>query len=1389
MRKGASQFQTIRSEGALLPPDVLRRIAAQSVDGVSPESYHLPPSIKLNEAISHSWNLLRAHWKSFQEARQLVTGTEETGTSVTNERWMLPLFQELGYGRLVTSKAPEIDGRLYPIERFYNHLPIHLIGCQLPLDRRTKGARGAASSSPHSLVQEYLNRSEESLWGMVSSGLQLRLLRDNVSLSRQAFVEFDLEAMMEGEVYADFALLWMISHQSRLEAPKQNDCWLEKWSGLARDQGTRVLESLRKGVQDAIEALGRGFISDPKNDGLRQKLRDGGLSTQDYYRQLLRIVYRLLFLFVAEDRGLLHSPDAAEDACQLYDEHYSTARLRRLAQSIRGSKHHDLWSAFSLVCDALGRNEGCLKLGLPALGSFLWKRYSTPNLLGPASKGAEPVLEPVFLANNDLLTAVRALAYVEQDRMLRSVDYRNLGSEELGSVYESLLELHPIMTIEARSFSLSVAGGNERKTSGSYYTPDSLVQCLLDSALEPVVAETIKGKRAEEAESAILDLKLCDPACGSGHFLIAAAHRLARHLARVRTGDSEPSPEEYQHALRNVIGRCIYGVDLNPMAVELCKVSLWIEALQPGKPLSFLEHHIRVGNSLLGATPELIAAGLPDEAFAPIEGDDKKACAVLKNRNKGATKPIRPLFAKQDAETQARLEQAAALLDELPDERPQEIAAKETAFRKREETPEHRDKKAVADAWCAAFVCRKYFPPFARDPRFPSPDPSGVTQAHLTALVDGRPLSSEVAADVARLTEQYQFFHWHLEFPGVFAKGGFDCVLGNPPWEHIELKEKEWFAERRPDIANARTGAERKRMIEALRAEDPLVYAAFVNALRGRDGASHFLGNSGRYPFCGRGRINLYAVFAEAMRTLLNERGRAGCVLPTGIATDDTTKFFFQDVMERKSLASLLDFENKGIFSGVHSSYKFCLFTAGRGVRPTTESAEFVFFAHAVDDLRDPERRFTLSAEDIALLNPNTRTCAIFRSRHDAELTKAIYRRVPVLIREARDGRLEENPWGINFKQGLFNMTSDSHFFRTLEQLEADGWRLDGNIFRKDGVEYLPLYEQNLIHRDNHRFASFRLADGCISNNTSGVLDSERLRNPYESTIPRYWVPAKEVAAGARTKGIVRSFCLGFRRSVRSTDVRTVLFCALPLCGIGDSVFLMVPPAKLSDALLADLGSFVLDFASRQAIGGENASFFIMKQLPVLPPASHAQSCPWLDGSTLLHNWLLPRILELTYTAWDLEPFARDCGWSGPPFCWNEERRFLLRCELDAAFFHLYMSATAEGGWKPARRVEGAVHDETPEQLAELKCHFPTPRDAASFILDTFPIVKRKDEEKWGDYRTKRIILEIYDAMAEAMRTGKPYQTRLEPPPADPRCCHPPRGDRMLLTEAVKVVA
>ncbi|MCB1810599.1 MAG: N-6 DNA methylase [Candidatus Competibacteraceae bacterium] len=1200
------------------------------------------------------------------------------------------------------------------------------------------------------------------MWALLSNGLQLRLLRDNQALSRQSFLEFDLEAMFNGEVYSDFVLLWLVAHATRF-APREDNrpetCWLEQWTQEAEEQGTRALGELRSGVERALAILGEGFTSHPRNTLLRDELRSGKLSPNELHAQLLRLVYRLIFLFVAEDRtlegrSLLHpldDSDGARTARERYAAHYSTARLREMAGRIKGSRHGDLWQQFQLLVHALSGDAASAvirnQLALPALGSFLWD---------PASTSA---LNEAELTNFDLLEALRHLAFTRQGKVLRPVDYKNLGAEELGGVYESLLALTPQVSGDGARFSFAEFAGNERKTSGSYYTPDSLVQCLLDSALDPVVEEAIKGKSPADAEQAILALKVCDPAVGSGHFLVGAAHRLARHLARMRAlaeGDSEPSPLLYQHALRDVIGRCLYGVDVNPMAAELCRVSLWLEALEPGKPLSFLDHHIRVGNSLLGTTPELIAGGLPDDAFKPIEGDDKKICVALKKRNKQERDGKQMGLVLPTVEKEKAVLNTLALrsqdVDHVPDDSLEAISRKVEQFHRLVVSSEYRHQQLIADAWCAAFVWPKQ-----------ADAPEAITTDTIRRLeADAEVLDTVQHEELERLANQYQFFHWQLAFPEVFAGGGFDCVLGNPPWEHTELKEKEWFAERCPEIANARTGAERKRKIKALRTNDSQLFAAYTAALRYHNGISHFLGDSGRYPLCGRGRINYYAVFAEGMRTLINERGRAGGVLPTGIATDDTTKFFFQDVVDTKSLASLFDFENKGIFfPGVHSSYKFCLFTAGRGTRLTTEAAEFVFFGHSVEELRDPERRFTMSPEDIELLNPNTRTCPIFRSRKDAELTKAIYRRVPVLIRKNQGGAPEENPWDIKFKQGLFNMTSDSHLFRTREQLEEEGWQLDGNLFRKDEKVYLSLYEAKMIHHFDHRWATY------IGMETRDLTIAEK-QNLDCVVHGRYWVQKEDVTSALANTSWNRGWLLGWRDICRSTDERTVIGGIFPLSAVGNNLPVWIASNEPVNLLASILSSLPCDFAARFKIGGTHLNFFVAEQIPVLTPQTLDALVAWSTAESRLCEWLLSRVVELSFTAWDLEFYAQDCGWDGPPFRWDEERRFLMRCELDAAFFHLYLPADENGDWRPARKADGCPYDETPEQLEELKRHFPTPRDAVDYIMDTFPIVRRKDEEAYGEYRTKREILEIYDAMQEAIRTGQPYQTRLDPPPGPP---------------------
>lgn len=1327
--RSGSIFSTIISEGGLLPTDLLQRISEgdNDLDGLRPETYHLLAGERLNEAINRSWNRLLGAWQTFKRHLETLP-QEQTGTGITRERWLLPLFQELGFGRLQSNKGLEFEGKSYPISHMWNHSPVHLVGCRLDLDRRTAGAAGAARSSPHSLVQEFLNRSDDHLWAFLANGLTLRILRDNVSLTRQAYVEFDLQAMLEGEVYADFAVLWLVCHQSRVEDEIPEECWLERWSKQAQKQGTRALDTLRSGVEKAIVALGQGFLAQPGKLTLKEKLRQGELDKQDFYRQILRLIYRLIFLFVAEDRNLLLLPDADAATRKRYLDHYSTARLRQLAAKQSGSRHVDLGRMLMVLFSQLSSSQGCPALGLPALGSFLWHSKSISDL------------NSADIANRDLLAAIRHLSFTVDNGIRRPVDYKNLGSEELGSIYESLLELHPDLNLDNGAFTLDIAAGHERKATGSYYTPAALIQGLLDSALDPVLKEALA---APDPETAILNLKVCDPACGSGHFLVAAAHRLARSLATARTGDLEAAPLAVRKALRDVIGHCIYGVDINPMSVELCKVNLWMEAMEPGKPLTFLDHHIQCGNSLLGSTPALLKKGLPDKAFDPIEGDDQEICRDLKRRNRSESGGQQRLWDREGTpacQTHHWLTEEFTELQTVDNSDFDSITAQEELYHELMASREYQADHLLADAWCAVFVWEKVTRP---DHPLP-PTNSEFSQW----LANPAAISPVLQQEIRKIADNYNFFHFHLAFPEVFPmsqndedkninettgwRGGFDVVLGNPPWERIKLQEKEWFAERRPDIASAPNAARRRSLIAALEKEDPALYQAFLDDRRQAEGASSLVRNGGLYPFCGRGDINTYTIFAELKRSLIAPCGRVGCIVPSGIATDDTTKFFFQDLMDSQSLVSLFDFENrKKIFPGIDSRIKFCLLTMTGSGRPATEGAEFIFFALNPLELRDPERRFRLSAEDIALINPNTRTCPIFRNQRDAEITRAIYRRVPVMIDETRpDG----NPWGLSFLR-MLDMANDSGLFKTGAELEEKGFTLDGNRYRHGSETFLPLYEAKMVHHYNHRFGDYQDLPAGSRSTQLPEVPKDRLNDPTYAVQSRYWVAASEVDARLRERW-PHNWLMGWRRNSRNNDERTFIATSFPLSSVGDSLFLFQTTDDRIINLSSLFSSIIFDYVTRQKIGGTNNSFFIVKQLPILPPSIYTDLAPW--DTVTLADWLLPRILELTYTSHDLKPFARDCGFDGPPFGWDEERRFLLRCELDAAYFHLY-------------GIE---------------------RDDVDYILETFPIVKRKDVQRHGEYRTKTTILEIYDAMTAAHQSGTHYQTRLNPPPADPSCAH-----------------
>ncbi|HEY9446511.1 MAG TPA: N-6 DNA methylase, partial [Burkholderiales bacterium] len=690
-------FEAISIEGGLLSPEWLSRIAQLSAGAQSESDYRIPRGLNLRDEIGRYWRIAQAHWNELATGRIANADGDALAT-----RFVESLLRDsFGYSSLSKTELFVIAERGYPIglSILNGRVPVVVAPAASGLDSlATAFGDGARRRSAFGLAQEYLNAQDGALWGLVCDGVTLRIVRDNASLTRPAWIEADLQRMFAEDLYADFAALWLLIHETRFGRADQPvmECALEVWRNAGREEGTRAREHLRRGVEDALIALGQGFLAHPENQALRADLRSGTLSTKDYFNQLLRLVYRLIFLLTVEERGLLHARDASQEAKALYVAGYSLRRLRE--RSVKRSAHDrfvDLWDSVKVVLKGVASGEP--RLGLPALAGIF-----APNQCLH--------LDAAKLENRALLHAVFRLAWLREDDSLVRVNWRDMGPEELGSVYESLLELVPQITGDGRTFSFtrgSDTKGNARKTTGSYYTPETLVQVLLDSALEPVIGETI-AKNPNKPVEALLGLSIVDPACGSGHFLLAAARRLASHIARIQANGT-PSAADYRHALRQVVGRCIYGVDLNPMAVELCKVSLWMEAVEPGLPLTFLNSHIQHGNALLGTTPELMAQGIPDAAWDPIEGDDRQVASMLKKRNKAEAGGQRTLtFTADPTEDESRAISAAVLeLEAVSDVDVVALASKEAKWEDILASATYRHQKLVADAWCAAFVWPK----------------------------------------------------------------------------------------------------------------------------------------------------------------------------------------------------------------------------------------------------------------------------------------------------------------------------------------------------------------------------------------------------------------------------------------------------------------------------------------------------------------------------------------------------------------------------------------------------------------------------------------------------------------------------------------------------------
>jgi hypothetical protein len=775
---------------------------------------------------------------------------------------------------------------------------------------------------------------------------------------------------------------------------------------------------------------------------------------------------------------------------------------------------------------------------------------------------------------------------------------------------------------------LSGAGLTEEPASAAGAVTDRLppafADCLLDSALEPVLDAAVRrggraakrkknASEATEVAQALLAVTVCDPACGSGTLLVAAARRIARRVAEAREGNQ--SPDALRRAMREVVGSCVYGVDVSGEAVQRTRDRLRIAADAPGLAPPFLDAHVRPGNALIGASPELIERGVPDEAFRPADGDDRGYARSLRRANAKPNPAQATLFSEQGgyAHSNEALAKSLAKTGRLPGGAPADDRQQAAEYRKWRDSAAFRAKRLVADAWCASFA-------WAKTPNAP---PAIVNRVLLDLRERGAEgVLPETLAEIGRLRGEHRFFHWYLEFPDVFRvgeggtrwRGGFSCVLSAPPREKIDR----------------------------------------------RDGGTlfRFATGSGEYPECtaglaepGTSALRADLLFAERITAILAPAGRAGCAVAPGTAAAPGARHLLGGLLRRGTLASLYDFAGPGT--------RLCLLTFTGGPAPGGPvlgdpvpagtahggAARFAFGLDGPAALGDDGRSFTLTPDEAALFNPNTGALPAFRGARDAALATAVYRRVPVLWDETKAGG---NPWKMRLATAFPRAAADTGLLRAERELRDEGWEPAGSTFTRDGRRMLPVYEPPMIDLFDHEVAK-----------------------------PRYWiaehgpVAVQRKGEAAERPGVVDrlaelgwnwAWLCAWRAPVLD---RTAVAVFLPRAATADSLPLMLPRVvpPFAAALIAAQSSLVFEYLARQKVDGPVVRATHWKQLPVPTPDMLEPHLPFI----------VPRVLELVYTSSDLGPFSRDLDdGGGDPFAWDPDRRASLRAELDAFFFRVY---------------------------------------------------------------------------------------------------------------------
>ncbi len=1197
----------------------------------------------------------------------------------------------------------------------------------LALDSRDPTQRG----TPHGQMLRYLATAEiESegrlRWGILTNGRVWRLYDYRARPRASSYFEADLAALDE-HGWRVFYLLFRRASFVRQQGATAT--FLE----AALAEGRRYEEQVAQDLS--------GVVFERVFPNLVNALAEqAGASLADSRDAALILLYRLLFVLYAEDRGLLPVNDARYDDYGLRKPVRDPV-ARRMAEgdtySAVATNYYDhLTTLFKLI------DKGDQSIGL------------SPYNGGLFAMAAAPLLETVRLADAAIAPIIYDLSHAEDAQGVRRfVNYRDMSVQQLGSIYERLLERKPVRgdngTIAIRPNPYA------RKDSGSFYTSQELVDLIVERTLKPLAEERLKAfenkatafksdgraKRERRAELerldpavAVLDLKVLDPAMGSGHFLVTAVDFLSDYIAelieyvpavpewlngeyasplvgrvaairddiRQRAAASKWVLDEAQltdQAIirRMVLKRCIYGVDKNRLTVELAKVSLWLHSFTVGAPLSFLDHHLRCGDSLIGlrvrdATDALHRLG-GMFASSAIAGAEM------------ATEGMQRIEEMSDADV-AEVQESAVLFGGV------------------EQTT--ADLRGLLNflcggRWRTAGMKKKELAEFE--------GPLVATLGQHTAkayelLARGPAEIGDSAAQFAELwraarsiAEREGFLHWEVAFPGVWWQwqdarphGGFDAVIGNPPWDRIKLQEVEWFATRDRALALAPTAAARRRGIQKLRGRGTPLAAEFDAAKAQADQFGQLVRASGHYPLLSSGDINLYSLFVERAVSLIKPDGIVGLLTPSGIYADKTAARFFQSVSTSGRVGGLFDFENKKIFfKDVHASFKFCALILG-GEERQFDQTECAFFLHDTKAIHDADRCFPLTPDDFTRVNPNTGTAPVFRSRRDAEITRRIYEQHPVLV--DRSAGTEERVWPVKYAT-MFHMANDSHLFITAKQLNEEGfYPVAGNRWQKGEALYLPLYQGRMIWHFDHRANSVRVNPESTHNPylSEEVTEAQHADSDF---LPQaqYWVPAHNVEAMLPQSC---GYALGFRDITNPTNERTTVAAVVPQVGCGHTLPVLVPAERDFDGesaacLLANLNSFCFDYVARQKVQATHLTWYIVEQLPVIAPAAYDRKFGTTTARALVRN----HVLRLTYTAHDLAPFARDLGYDGPPFIWDGEERRHLRARLDALYFHLYGLS----------------------------------RDDAAYILDTFPTVRHADEAAFGKYRTRDMTLAYMNAL------------------------------------------